>query len=145
MLGVRFPPGLPLFSSVVSKHNMSNSGQVKASSGLNIFKWLIVISILAIGIYGNSFYANDYGVLERTLALLVLAVPAIFVALQTEQGAAFWRLMKESRTEIRRVVWPTRQETTQTTLIVVLVVIIMALLLWGLDWFLNLLVSWLIG
>ena len=124
---------------------MSDSGQVKVSSGLNIFKWLIVIVILAVGIYGNNFYANDYSVFERTLAVLVLAVPAAFIALQTVQGAAFWKLMKESRTEIRRVVWPTRQETTQTTLIVVLVVIVMALILWGLDWFLNLLVSWLIG
>ena len=124
---------------------MSNSGQIKAANGLNVFKWLIVIAITSIGVYGNSYYANDYGVFERTLALLVLAVPAIFIALQTVQGAAFWRLVKESRTEIRRVVWPTRQETSQTTLVVVLVVIVMALILWGLDWFLNLLVSWLIG
>ena len=55
------------------------------------------------------------------------------VALQTEKGAWAWNLAKEARVEIRKVVWPTTQETTQTTLIVVGVVIVVALILWGLD------------
>jgi preprotein translocase subunit SecE len=45
----------------------------------------------------------------------------------------FWNLIKGSRTEIRKVVWPTRQETTQTTMIVVVFVFVMALILWALD------------
>ena len=49
------------------------------------------------------------------------------------------------RSEIRKVVWPTRQETTQTTLIVVAVVLVMALLLWGLDSLLGWLVSMIVG
>ncbi|MBP5143215.1 preprotein translocase subunit SecE, partial [Pseudomonas chlororaphis] len=53
--------------------------------------------------------------------------------------------VKEARTEIRKVVWPTRQETTQTTLIVVAVVLVMALLLWGLDSLLGWLVSLIVG
>ena len=53
--------------------------------------------------------------------------------------------MKEARIEIRKVVWPTRQETTQTTLIVVAVVLVMALLLWGLDSLLGWLVSLIVG
>ena len=36
-------------------------------------------------------------------------------------------------TEIRKVVWPNRTETTQTTLIVLAAVIVASLLLWGLD------------
>jgi preprotein translocase subunit SecE len=54
-------------------------------------------------------------------------------------------LLKEARGEIRKVVWPTRQETTQTTLIVVVVVLVMALLLWGLDSLLGWLVSMVVG
>jgi len=53
--------------------------------------------------------------------------------LQTEKGAWAWNLAKEARVEVRKVVWPTTQETTQTTLIVVAVVIVVALILWGLD------------
>jgi preprotein translocase subunit SecE len=50
-----------------------------------------------------------------------------------------------SRTEIRKVVWPTRQETVQTTMIVVAFVLLVALILWGLDSFLGWLVSLVIG
>ena len=57
------------------------------------------------------------------------------------KGAAFWTLVKGSRTEIRKVVWPTRQETVQTTMIVVAVVVVVALFLWALDSFLGWLVS----
>ena len=55
------------------------------------------------------------------------------IGLQTEKGHAAWELAKEARIEVRKVVWPSRQETTQTTLIVVAVVIFVALILWGLD------------
>ncbi len=124
---------------------MSNSVETEAASSLDIIKWLVVAVIVIAGIYGNSYFANDYSVLYRTLALLPMAAVAILVALQTVKGAAFWRLVKESRTEIRRVVWPTRQEVTQTTLVVVLVVVVMALILWALDWALNQIISLLIG
>ena len=124
---------------------MSNNGQVKAVSGLNIVKWLCVLVVLAIGIYGNDSYKNIYSVYERALPLILMAGVAIFIAMQTIQGEAFGRLVKESRAEIRRVVWPTRQEATQTTLVVALVVFVMALILWALDWSLNQLVSLIIG
>ena len=67
------------------------------------------------------------------------------MALQTSKGRSFFVLLKEARVEIRKVVWPTRQETTQTTLIVVAVVLVMALLLWGLDSLLGWLVSMVVG
>jgi preprotein translocase subunit SecE len=53
--------------------------------------------------------------------------------LQTEKGAWAWNLAQEARVEVRKVVWPTTQETTQTTLIVVGVVILVALILWAMD------------
>ena len=77
--------------------------------------------------------------------MLILASVAAFVALRTSKGQSFVSLVKEARAEIRKVVWPTRQETTQTTLIVVAVVLVMALLLWGLDSLLGWLVSMIVG
>ena len=47
--------------------------------------------------------------------------------------------------ELRKVVWPTRQETIQTTLIVVAMVVVAALILWGLDKVFFWLVAWLTG
>ena len=53
--------------------------------------------------------------------------------LTTIEGKGALKLILESRTEIRRVIWPTRVETTQTTLIVIVAITIAGLILWGLD------------
>jgi preprotein translocase subunit SecE len=103
-------------------------------------KWTLVIALVAVAVVGNSYYAEQ-SLLYRVLGILVLAAVAGVVALQTAKGAAFWALVKGSRTEIRKVVWPTRQETVQTTMIVVGFVLLVALLLWGLDSFLGWVVS----
>ena len=124
---------------------MSDNGQASTSAGMDIFKWLIALAIVVVGVGGNNYFANEYSVLERTLAILPMAVIAAFVAMQTVRGQAFYLLVKASRAEIRRVVWPTRQETTQTTLLVVAVVVVMALILWGLDAGFNKIISLVIG
>jgi len=107
-------------------------------------KWIIVAALVVAGVVGNSVY-SDQSLLYRTLALVAIAAVALFVVLQTAKGMGWAVSFKEARKEIRKVVWPNRQETTQTTLIVVVVVFIMALLLWGLDSFLSWAVSSLIG
>ena len=94
--------------------------------------WLVVIAIVAGGIYANTVYA-DVVVIYRALVGVVLAGIASAIALQTTHGKAAWNLAKEARVEVRKVVWPSREETTQTTLIVVLVVTLVGLLMWGLD------------
>ncbi len=107
-------------------------------------KWGAVASIVGVAVWGNLHYASQ-PLLYRAIGLLVFAGAALAVAALTTQGAAFIELAKASRTEIRKVVWPTRQETTQTTLVVVVVVIVMALILWGLDTLLGWIASKLIG
>ena len=113
-------------------------------SVLDWSKWIIVVAIVAGGVFGNWYY-QDQSLLYRVLALLALAAVAALISFQTTQGRALWELMKESRTEIRRVVWPNRQETTQTTFIVVLLVLVFSLILWGLDSLLSWIVSTVIG
>ena len=110
----------------------------------DLMKWLVVTVLVVAGVVGNQFFSAE-PVLYRVIGLIVLAAVAGYVALQTAKGSAFFTLLKEARTEIRKVVWPTRQETTQTTLIVVVVVLVMALLLWGLDSLLGWLVSMIVG
>jgi preprotein translocase subunit SecE len=108
------------------------------------FKWLAVTLVVAAGVVGN-WYFSELPLLYRVVALLALAAMAGFVALQTAKGKSFSRLLKDVRIEIRKVVWPTRQETTQTTLQVVVVVLLMGLILWLLDYLLGWLVKSLIG
>ena len=99
---------------------------------LDAVKWLLMIAIIAAGIYANTMYAS-VTLLYRALVGVALAGVVAAIGLQTEKGSAAWNLAKEARVEVRKVVWPSRQETTQTTLIVVAVVIFVALILWGLD------------
>jgi preprotein translocase subunit SecE len=118
---------------------MSSNAEAQASRG-DVFKWAIVILLVALGVVGNNYYSTE-SLLYRLIAILVLAGFAGFIALQTVKGKAFFTLAKEAKTEIRRVVWPTRQETMQTTLIVLAVVVFMSLVLWGVDSFLGWVVS----
>jgi preprotein translocase subunit SecE len=113
-------------------------------SRFDLVKWLLVALLVVAAVVGNQYFSAE-PILYRVLALLVVAAVAGFVALQTAKGQAFSLLAKEARVEIRKVVWPTRQETTQTTLIVVAVVLVMALVLWGLDSLLGWLISLIVG
>lgn len=114
------------------------------ASPLDSLKWIIVVALIVIGVVANQYYASE-SILYRAIGLLVLGALALFIAAQTAKGRSLLVLAKESRAEIRKVVWPSRPETVQTTLIVVVVVLIMGLLLWGLDTFLGWIVSLIVG
>ena len=114
------------------------------STSLDWGKWAVVAVIIAVGVYANSYFAAE-SLLLRILGLLVLAGGAGWVAAQTIRGRAFVNLCLEARIEIRKVVWPTRQETTQTTIVVLIVVFVVAIILWLLDWSLNGIISSIIG
>lgn len=114
------------------------------SGRFDAIKWILVGLAIAVGVAGNALYADE-SLLYRVLGLLLLAVVAMAIASQTVKGAALWSLIQGSRTEIRKVVWPSHQETLQTTAIVLVVVVIMALLLWGLDSLLSWAVAEIIG
>jgi len=121
-----------------------NSKETSEVSKLDGLKWAVVAVIVTVGVVGNSFFSGE-SLLYRVLALLVLAAVAGFIVLQTTKGKTWARLFKEARGEIRRVVWPTRQETLQTTLMVLAAVLVVALMLWGLDSLLGWIVSGVIG
>ena len=95
-------------------------------------KMVIAFLVLAAGMVGFYLF-SEYSTLLRTLGLLVLVGVSAAIALQTETGQAAWGFMVGARTEARKVVWPTRKETTQTTLMVVVMVIIVGFMLWLLD------------
>lgn len=122
---------------------MSAENNAKTSP-LDWFKWLVVTALLGGAVVGNYMY-SDFPILYRVLGVVALMLAGFGLAVTTEKGAAFWQLLKEANIERRKVVWPSRQETTQTTLIVVAFVFIAALVLWGVDSLLSLIISSLIG
>ena len=123
---------------------MSGKSEVGTANRMDGLKWLVVAVLVAVGVSGNVYFSAE-PLLYRVAGLLVLAAGAGFVALQTLKGRALWDLIKEAKIEIRKVVWPTRQETVQTTLVVVAVVLVMGLILWALDSLLGWVISSLIG
>ena len=100
--------------------------------------------LLVAAIAGNSYY-RDVTLPLRALAVVVLMVAAAGIALWTTKGKATLAFAREARTEVRKVIWPTRQETLHTTLIVAAVTAVMSLILWGLDGILVRLVSFITG
>ena len=123
---------------------MSEKAEQGSAGALDAVKWVVVTALVVLAIWGNGYYA-EISPLYRALAIIALALVAAFIGLQTEQGKAFNQLRKDAAIELRKVVWPTRQETVQTTLIVLVFVVIVALILFLMDWVLNGLVSWVIG
>ena len=123
---------------------MATSTEKGIAGSLDWLKWLVVVALLAGGVYVNWYY-QDESLLVRVVALITLAIVSALIAVQTERGRGIWSLMKEARIEVRRVVWPTNQETTQTTLVVIVLVFIFALILWGLDSLLGWAISSIIG
>lgn len=102
------------------------------SNSTDLLKWGLVVILLLGAVVGNSLL-GDLSVAIRAAAVIIIAAVALLVASQTAKGQQTLSFAKESRTEVRKVVWPTRQETIQTTLIVFAVTAIMALVLWGMD------------
>jgi preprotein translocase subunit SecE len=111
---------------------------------LDALKWLLVFAVVAAGVVGNSHFSAE-SILYRALGLIVLAAIAIAIALQTAKGSAISDVVRGALVELRKVVWPSRQETNQTTLIVLAVVFVMAIILWLLDTLFGFVASSIIG
>lgn len=121
-----------------------NARAEAASTGLDTAKLAVAALLLVGGIWAFYFFAA-YSVLLRTLGLLVIASGAAALALTSTQGRQLWRFALDSRMEVRKVVWPTRQETIQTTLIVIVMVFILGLILWLFDTILRAIFNLLVG
>ncbi len=121
-----------------------NAKTENTGSGMDVVKLALAVGILIAGVAG--FYMFEAQALwVRLLGLLALVGLAVFVVLQTAMGRTVWSFAVEARTEVRKVVWPSRQETLQTLLIIFVVVLITALFLWMIDAILFAAVRYLTG
>ena len=101
-------------------------------SGLDTAKLTVAVVLLVAGI-GAFYQFEAYSTLLRVLGLLVVTGAALGIAYQTRIGRMAWEFVQASRAEVRKVVWPTRQETVQTTLVVFVMVLVMGVMLWLFD------------
>jgi preprotein translocase subunit SecE len=113
-------------------------------SRLDWVKWIISIVLVLAGLIGNHYY-SELSMPLRTLGWVAVLALAGWVASRTQKGKWVVEFVRDSRQELRKVVWPTREETMQTTLVVAAMVVILALLLWGMDGVLVWAIGWLTG
>jgi preprotein translocase subunit SecE len=99
-------------------------------------------AILAAGIAG-FYLLPDLPIWLRWIIVLAALVLGTLVGLQSAPGKTFWGFVQSSRTELRKVVWPDRQETLQVTLVVFVMIIVLALFFWALDSLLGFITRWL--
>ena len=118
--------------------------EVEVSNKLDTVKLLLAISLLLAGVAG-FYYFEAEGLIYRVLGLLAFVLVALGMVYTTQLGQRIVGFGRESRTEVRKVVWPTRQETIQTTLMVIVAVIILGILLWLIDMVLVNAVQYLTG
>ncbi|MCU7854865.1 MAG: preprotein translocase subunit SecE, partial [Candidatus Thiodiazotropha sp. (ex Lucinoma borealis)] len=83
------------------------------------------------------YYLDGYSQLLRVLGLLAMMGVSVLIAYQTTVGRTVWEFASAAKVEVRKVVWPSRQETVQTTLIVFVMVLIMGIVLWLFDMMLG--------
>jgi preprotein translocase subunit SecE len=122
---------------------MSANSQVEAS-GFDTVK-LLLAAVIVVGAVLGFYYLDAYSQLLRVIGLLALVGVAAFIVYQTAVGRTVWNFASASKVEVRKVVWPSRQETVQTTLIVFVMVLIMGVVLWLFDMMLGAILKALTG
>ena len=122
---------------------MSTSAE-KSMNVADIAKWVVSIALLIGTVAGNTYF-GEISPLYRAVVIVLAVILALFIAAQTEKGRNALEFAKESKTEVRKVIWPTRQETRTTTLIVLVATMIVGLFLYGLDWIIVRVVSFITG
>ncbi len=121
------------------------SEQVQESaSALDTAKLAAGVAVLVAGVAG-FYLLPTLPIWLRWIIVLASLVLGALVGLQSHQGKIFWAFVQSSRIELRKVVWPERQETTQVTIVVFVMVLVLALFFWGLDTLLALITRWLTG
>ena len=112
---------------------MSANEQTAATSSDKL-KLIAAAGIFLAGVVG-FYWLEGQSNLVRVIGMVVVAAIAIAVAMTSQPGQNAWSFARGARQELRRVIWPTRQESIQTTLIVLVMVVIVAILLWLMDMF----------
>ena len=124
---------------------MATQTEIGQSSALDTVKLLIAALALIGGLFAYSYYENSLAVALRVLFVLAGTGIGIGIAMSSTQGRRLWQFIQGARVEWRKIVWPTRQETTQTAIAVFVFTLVMALFFWALDsgllWVTNRLVS----
>ena len=111
-----------------------------ASNPLDMVKWILVAGLLGGLVFAYTTY-EDISVLYRALGAVAIVVIAGFIAATTYKGKTFLAFAKDAKTEVRKVVWPTRQEVVRMTLVILAATALVGVLLY----FIDMIIVWVVG
>ena len=112
---------------------MSTQTETSESGVLDTVKLLLAAIALVGGLYAYYYYETTVAQALRVLMVLGGTAVGIGIAMTSTQGQRLWHFIQGSRVEIRKVVWPTKQETTQTAIAVFVFTLVLMLFFWALD------------
>ena len=116
-----------------------------SNSALDTVRLVLAVAILIAGIWIFHHYEGQWPAYLRVLEVAGAVVLAGFVASRTAIGRALLSFSFKSRDELRKVVWPSRQETLQSTLVILVVVLVVSIMLWIIDSLIGMLMRALLG
>jgi preprotein translocase subunit SecE len=123
---------------------MKDNNPIKTGRSSDMAWTLIAALLLVAGVY--AYYAfEELPLFVRVGGVLVSLALAAVVMLRTSRGQNAWQFVQSARAELRKVVWPNRQETMQTTATVLVIVLILCVFFWLLDMGLAAITRWLTG
>jgi len=114
---------------------MMEKVEIKPGSAMDTAKVTLSVALMVAGVAG-FYYFSEKLLLYRVLGILSISALALVLVLSTDMGKGFIAFLNESRVEVRKMVWPTKQETVQATMVVVALVFFVGIVLWLLDMFL---------
>lgn len=118
-----------------------NAKVEEPASGADNIKLIAAGALLFAGLVLFYVFAEQ-SLLFRVIGLLAIIGVCCFLIYQTAKGKRTVGFFRDARTEVRKVVWPSRAETTQTTITVFIIVVIVGIMLWLFDSMLASLFRW---
>ena len=114
---------------------MTELSNKEISSTFDTLKMASAVAILLSSVF-SFYYFAELSVLIRVLVVIFSVILSLMIFFSTQRGIIFWDFIQGSRVEMRKVVWPTKQETIQTTLTVFMFVLVLGIFFWLLDFLL---------
>jgi preprotein translocase subunit SecE len=113
------------------------------SSKMDSILWGLAVLLVVAGVGAQYFFASQ-SLLIRLIGLLLAFAGAVALIARTQSGRRAWAYWHEVMVELRKVVWPTRQETMHSTIAVLAMVFVMGLVLWSIDAVLVRVMAWIV-
>lgn len=115
---------------------MNTQAETPTSPMLDVVKQALSVVLVVAGVAAFYYFSETVPLLYRVIGLVVLMAGVVGLMFTTAIGQETWQFMLDSKQEVKKVVWPTREETMRTTLLVIAMVTVVGLILWLLDMFL---------